>query len=92
MSEHIQATKDENDESIENHQRARTSIAVHSGSPVPRACGLYSRNPVSQCLRGRRKSASPDVDWENLVYIVNYPEDNTREMEEKGVSSAVKVE
>lgn len=38
-------------------------------------------------LRGGRKSASPD--W---VYMVNYPEDNTREMEEKGVSSAVKVE
>lgn len=87
MSERNQATEHENDESIENHQRAMASIAVGNCSPVSRACGLRSRNPVSQCLRGGRKSASPD--W---VYMVNYPEDNTREMEEKGVSSAVKVE
>lgn len=87
MSERNQATEHENDESIENHQRAMASIAVGNCSPVSRACGLHSRNPVSQCLRGGRKSASPD-----LVYMVNYPEDNTREMEEKGVSSAVKVE
>lgn len=89
MSDRIQATKDENDESIENHQRARTSIAILSYSPVPRACGLYYRYPVSQYLRGGRKSASPDVGWGNLV---NYPEDNTGEIEEKGVSSAMKVE
>lgn len=41
---------------------------------------------------GWKKVCIPDVDWGNLVYIVNYPEDNTREIEEKGVSSAVKVE
>lgn len=84
MSEQNQATEHENDESIENHQ----SMAVGNCSPVSRACGLHSRNPASQCLRGGRKSASPD--W--VYYMVNYPEDSTRGMEEKGVSSATKVE
>uniref|UniRef100_A0A8D2EK20 TAR DNA-binding protein 43 n=1 Tax=Theropithecus gelada TaxID=9565 RepID=A0A8D2EK20_THEGE len=52
----------------------------------PGACGLRDRNPVSQCMRGVRLVEgilhAPDAGWGNLVYVVNYPKDNKRNMDE----------
>uniref|UniRef100_A0A2K5ZDR5 TAR DNA-binding protein 43 n=1 Tax=Mandrillus leucophaeus TaxID=9568 RepID=A0A2K5ZDR5_MANLE len=52
----------------------------------PGACGLRDRNPVSQCTRGVRLVEgilhAPDAGWGNLVYVVNYPKDNKRNIDE----------
>uniref|UniRef100_A0A2K5LAL0 TAR DNA-binding protein 43 n=1 Tax=Cercocebus atys TaxID=9531 RepID=A0A2K5LAL0_CERAT len=61
----------------------------------PGACGLRDRNPVSQCMRGVRLVEgilhAPDAGWGNLVYVVNYPKDNKRNMDETDASSVVNV-
>uniref|UniRef100_A0A2K6B2Z0 RRM domain-containing protein n=1 Tax=Macaca nemestrina TaxID=9545 RepID=A0A2K6B2Z0_MACNE len=61
----------------------------------PGACGLCDRNPVSQCMRGVRLVEgilhAPDAGWGNLVYVVNYPKDNKRNMDETDASSVVNV-
>uniref|UniRef100_A0A2K5UB05 TAR DNA-binding protein 43 N-terminal domain-containing protein n=1 Tax=Macaca fascicularis TaxID=9541 RepID=A0A2K5UB05_MACFA len=61
----------------------------------PGACGLRDRNPVFQCMRGVRLVEgilhAPDAGWGNLVYVVNYPKDNKRNMDETDASSVVNV-
>lgn len=61
----------------------------------PGACGLRFRSPVSQCMRGVRLVEgilhAPETGWGNIVYVVNYPKDNKRKMEEIDASSAVKM-
>lgn len=61
----------------------------------PGACGLRYRSPESQCMRGVRLVEgvlhAPDATWGNLVYVVNYPKDNKRKMDEMDAASAVKI-
>uniref|UniRef100_A0A2K5LAP5 Uncharacterized protein n=1 Tax=Cercocebus atys TaxID=9531 RepID=A0A2K5LAP5_CERAT len=78
MSEYIRVTKDENDDG--------TVLLCTVTAQFPGACGLRDRNPVSQCMRGVRLVEgilhAPDAGWGNLVYVVNYPKDNKRNMDE----------
>uniref|UniRef100_A0A8D0W2H7 TAR DNA-binding protein 43 n=1 Tax=Sus scrofa TaxID=9823 RepID=A0A8D0W2H7_PIG len=84
MSEYIRVTKDENDEPIETPSEDDGTVLLSTvTAQFPEACGLRYRNPV--------KSACPDADWGNLVYVVNYPKDNKRKMDETDASSVVKV-
>uniref|UniRef100_A0A2K5LAC5 RRM domain-containing protein n=1 Tax=Cercocebus atys TaxID=9531 RepID=A0A2K5LAC5_CERAT len=87
MSEYIRVTKDENDDG--------TVLLCTVTAQFPGACGLRDRNPVSQCMRGVRLVEgilhAPDAGWGNLVYVVNYPKDNKRNMDETDASSVVNV-
>uniref|UniRef100_A0A4X1UCC8 TAR DNA-binding protein 43 n=1 Tax=Sus scrofa TaxID=9823 RepID=A0A4X1UCC8_PIG len=75
MSEYIRVTKDENDEPIETPSEDDGTVLLSTvTAQFQEACGLRCRNPV--------KSACPDADWGNLVYVVNYPKDNKRKMDE----------
>uniref|UniRef100_A0A8C9INM2 TAR DNA-binding protein 43 n=1 Tax=Piliocolobus tephrosceles TaxID=591936 RepID=A0A8C9INM2_9PRIM len=70
MSEYIQVTEDENDEPIE----------------IPSQDDGTVLNPASQCMRGGRLVEgilpAPDAGWGTLVYVVNYPKDNKRKLDE----------
>uniref|UniRef100_A0A2K5P5R8 Uncharacterized protein n=1 Tax=Cercocebus atys TaxID=9531 RepID=A0A2K5P5R8_CERAT len=81
MSEYIQVTEDESDE-----QTMGTVLLSTLMAQFPGACGLRYRNPASQCMRGVRLVEgilpAPDAGWGNLVYVVNYPKDNKRKMDE----------
>uniref|UniRef100_A0A2K6MXH8 TAR DNA-binding protein 43 N-terminal domain-containing protein n=2 Tax=Rhinopithecus TaxID=542827 RepID=A0A2K6MXH8_RHIBE len=80
MSEYIQVTEDENDEPIEIPSQDDGTVLL---------------NPVSQCMRAGRLVEgilpAPDAGWGTLVYVVNYPKDNKRKMDETDASWAVKV-
>uniref|UniRef100_A0A8D1GDW3 TAR DNA-binding protein 43 n=1 Tax=Sus scrofa TaxID=9823 RepID=A0A8D1GDW3_PIG len=96
MSEYIRVTEDENDEPIEIPSEDDGTVLLSTvTAQFPGACGLRYRNPVSQCMRGVRLVEgilhAPDAGWGNLVYVVNYPKDNKRKMDETDASSAVKV-
>ena len=96
MSEYIRVTEDENDKPIEIPSEDDGTVLLSTvTAQFPGACGLRYRNPVSQCMRGVRLVEgilhAPDAGWGNLVYVVNYPKDNKRKMDETDASSAVKV-
>ncbi|XP_061457395.1 TAR DNA-binding protein 43 isoform X3 [Rhineura floridana] len=96
MSEYIRVTEDENEEPIEIPSEDDGTVLLSTvTAQFPGACGLRYRNPVSQCMRGVRLVEgilhAPDNGWGNLVYVVNYPKDNKRKMDETDASSAVKV-
>ncbi|OXB77241.1 UNVERIFIED_CONTAM: hypothetical protein H355_002233 [Colinus virginianus] len=96
MSEYIRVTEDENDEPIEIPSEDDGTVLLSTvTAQFPGACGLRYRNPVSQCMRGVRLVEgilhAPEAGWGNLVYVVNYPKDNKRKMDETDASSAVKV-
>jgi hypothetical protein len=96
MSEYIRVTEDENDKPIEIPSEDDGTVLLSTvTAQFPRACGLRHRNPVSQCMRGVRLVEgilhAPDAGRGNLVYVVNYPKDNKRKMDETLASSAVKV-
>uniref|UniRef100_A0A2I3RE22 TAR DNA-binding protein 43 n=2 Tax=Pan TaxID=9596 RepID=A0A2I3RE22_PANTR len=87
MSEYIRVTEDENDEPIEIPSEDDGTVLLSTvTAQFPGACGLRYRNPVSQCMRGVRLVEgilhAPDAGWGNLVYVVNYPKDNKRKMDE----------
>uniref|UniRef100_A0A2I3HWW4 TAR DNA-binding protein 43 n=1 Tax=Nomascus leucogenys TaxID=61853 RepID=A0A2I3HWW4_NOMLE len=89
-------TEDEKDEPIEIPLEDDGTVLLSTvTAQFPGACGLRYRNPVSQCMRGARLVEgilhTPDAGWGNLVYVVNYPKDNKRKMDEIDASSAVKV-
>uniref|UniRef100_A0A2K6AKF1 TAR DNA-binding protein 43 N-terminal domain-containing protein n=1 Tax=Mandrillus leucophaeus TaxID=9568 RepID=A0A2K6AKF1_MANLE len=90
MSEYIQVTEDENDE-----QTMGTVLLSTLMAQFPGACGLRYRNPASQCMRGVRLVEgilpAPDAGWGNLVYVVNYPKDNKRKMDETDKTSDLTV-
>lgn len=50
---------------------------------------------MSQCMRGIQLVEeilhAPEAGWGNLVYVVDYSEDDKRKMDESDTSSAVKV-
>uniref|UniRef100_A0A2I3G1B8 TAR DNA-binding protein 43 n=1 Tax=Nomascus leucogenys TaxID=61853 RepID=A0A2I3G1B8_NOMLE len=80
-------TEDEKDEPIEIPLEDDGTVLLSTvTAQFPGACGLRYRNPVSQCMRGARLVEgilhTPDAGWGNLVYVVNYPKDNKRKMDE----------
>uniref|UniRef100_A0A8C5I5P9 TAR DNA-binding protein 43 n=1 Tax=Gouania willdenowi TaxID=441366 RepID=A0A8C5I5P9_GOUWI len=97
MSElYIRVAEDENEEPMEIPSEDDGTVLLSSvAAQFPGACGLRYKNPESQCMRGVRLVEgvlhAPENDWGNLVYVVNYPKDNKRKMEEIDAASAVKV-
>ncbi|XP_061910319.1 TAR DNA binding protein, like isoform X2 [Entelurus aequoreus] len=97
MSElYIRVAEDENEEPMEIPSEDDGTVLLSSvAAQFPGACGLRYRNPESQCMRGVRLVEgvlhAPESEWGNLVYVVNYPKDNKRKMEEIDAASAVKI-
>ncbi|XP_077459117.1 TAR DNA binding protein, like isoform X1 [Stigmatopora argus] len=97
MSElYIRVAEDESEEPMEIPSEDDGTVLLSSvAAQFPGACGLRYRNPESQCMRGVRLVEgvlhAPESDWGNLVYMVNYPKDNKRKMDEIDAASAVKV-
>ncbi|XP_053096824.1 TAR DNA binding protein, like isoform X2 [Pangasianodon hypophthalmus] len=93
---YIRVAEDENEEPMEIPSEEDGTVLLSSvAAQFPGACGLRYRSPVSQCMRGVRLVEgvlhAPEADWGNLVYVVNYPKDNKRKMDEMDAASAVKI-
>ncbi|KAG7251331.1 hypothetical protein CRUP_019472 [Coryphaenoides rupestris] len=93
---YIRVAEEENEEPMEIPSEDDGTVLLSTVSAqFPGACGLRFRSPVSQCMRGVRLVEgilhAPETGWGNLVYVVNYPKDNKRKMDEIDASSAVKV-
>ncbi|CAL8402484.1 unnamed protein product [Arctogadus glacialis] len=93
---YIRVAEEENEEPMEIPSEDDGTVLLSTVSAqFPGACGLRFRSPVSQCMRGVRLVEgllhAPETGWGNLVYVVNYPKDNKRKMEEIDASSAVKM-
>ncbi|TRZ03747.1 hypothetical protein DNTS_009742 [Danionella cerebrum] len=93
---YIRIAEDENEEPMEIPSEEDGTLLLSTvAAQFPGACGLRYRNPVSQCMRGVRLAEgvlhAPEADWGSLVYVVNYPKDNKRKMEEMDAASAVKI-
>ncbi|KAM4610249.1 TAR DNA binding protein, like isoform 4-T4 [Polymixia lowei] len=97
MSElYIRVAEDESEEPMEIPSEDDGTVLLSTvAAQFPGACGLRYRNPESQCMRGVRLVEgvlhAPESDWGNLVYVVNYPKDNKRKMDEMDAASAVKI-
>ncbi|KAM8927003.1 TAR DNA-binding protein 43 isoform 3-T3 [Pelodytes ibericus] len=94
--EYIRVAEDENEEPMEIPSEDDGTVLLSTvTAQFPGACGLRYRNPVNQCMRGVRLVEgilhAPENGWGNLVYVVNYPKDNKRKMDETDASSAVKI-
>ncbi|XP_053547448.1 TAR DNA-binding protein 43 isoform X2 [Bombina bombina] len=94
--EYIRVADDENEEPMEIPSEDDGTVLLSTvTAQFPGACGLRYRNPVNQCMRGVRLVEgilhAPEAGWGNLVYVVNYPKDNKRKMDETDASSAVKI-
>ncbi|CAB1336920.1 unnamed protein product [Coregonus sp. 'balchen'] len=92
---YIRVAEDENEEPMEIPSEDDGTVLLSTvAAQFPGACGLRYRNPVSQCMRGVRLVEgilhAPENDWGSLVYVVNYPKDNKRKMDEMDAASAVK--
>ncbi|KAJ8371077.1 hypothetical protein SKAU_G00111050 [Synaphobranchus kaupii] len=93
---YIRVAEDENEEPMEIPSEDDGTVLLSTvAAQFPGACGLRYRSPVSQCMRGVRLVEgilhAPESDWGNLVYVVNYPKDNKRKMDEIDAASAVKI-
>ncbi|XP_051735834.1 TAR DNA binding protein, like isoform X1 [Ctenopharyngodon idella] len=93
---YIRVAEDENEEPMEIPSEEDGTVLLSTvAAQFPGACGLRYRSPVSQCMRGVRLVEgvlhAPESDWGNLVYVVNYPKDNKRKMDEMDAASAVKI-
>ncbi|KAA0707201.1 TAR DNA-binding protein 43 [Triplophysa tibetana] len=93
---YIRVAEDENEEPMEIPSEEDGTVLLSTvAAQFPGACGLRYRSPVSQCMRGVRLVEgilhAPEADWGNLVYVVNYPKDNKRKMDEMDAASAVKI-
>ncbi|XP_038678099.1 TAR DNA binding protein, like isoform X1 [Scyliorhinus canicula] len=96
MAEYIRVAEEESEEPMEIPSEDDGTVLLSTvTAQFPGACGLRYRNPDNQCMRGVRLVEgilhAPDNGWGNLVYVVNYPKDNKRKMDEIDASSAVKV-
>ncbi|XP_041743439.1 TAR DNA-binding protein 43 isoform X2 [Coregonus clupeaformis] len=93
---YIRVAEEENEEPMEIPSEDDGTVLLSTvAAQFPGACGLRFRSPVSQCMRGVRLVEgmlhAPENGWGNLVYVVNYPKDNKRKMDEIDASSAVKM-
>ncbi|XP_068598293.1 TAR DNA-binding protein 43 isoform X1 [Brachionichthys hirsutus] len=93
---YIRVAEEENEEPMEIPSEDDGTVLLSTvAAQFPGACGLRFRSPVSQCMRGVRLVEGilhpPENGWGNVVFVVNYPKDNKRKMEEIDASSAVKM-
>ncbi|KAI4827772.1 TAR DNA-binding protein 43 [Pseudochaenichthys georgianus] len=93
---YIRVAEEENEEPMEIPSEDDGTVLLSTvAAQFPGACGLRFRSPVSQCMRGVRLVEgilhAPENGWGNVVFVVNYPKDNKRKMEEIDASSAVKM-
>ncbi|XP_024916156.1 TAR DNA-binding protein 43 isoform X2 [Cynoglossus semilaevis] len=93
---YIRVAEEENEEPMEIPSEDDGTVLLSTvAAQFPGACGLRFRSPLSQCMRGVRLVEgvlhAPENGWGNIVYVVNYPKDNKRKMEEIDASSAVKM-
>uniref|UniRef100_A0A7N9APH5 TAR DNA-binding protein 43 n=1 Tax=Mastacembelus armatus TaxID=205130 RepID=A0A7N9APH5_9TELE len=93
---YIRVAEEENEEPMEIPSEDDGTVLLSTvAAQFPGACGLRFRSPVSQCMRGVRLVEgvlhAPENGWGNIVYVVNYPKDNKRKMDEIDASSAVKM-
>ncbi|XP_077583030.1 TAR DNA-binding protein 43 isoform X1 [Stigmatopora nigra] len=93
---YVRVAEEENEEPMEIPSEDDGTVLLSTVSAqFPGACGLRFRSPVSQCMRGVRIVEgvlhAPETGWGNMVYVVNYPKDNKRKMEEIDASLAVKM-
>ncbi|KAG7244698.1 hypothetical protein INR49_029717 [Caranx melampygus] len=93
---YIRVAEEENEEPMEIPSEDDGTVLLSTvAAQFPGACGLRFRSPVSQCMRGVRLVEgvlhAPENGWGNVVYVVNYPKDNKRKMDEIDASSAVKM-
>lgn len=93
---YIRVAEEENEEPMEIPAEDDGTVLLSTvAAQFPGACGLRFRSPVSQCMRGVRLVEgvlhAPENGWGNVVYVVNYPKDNKRKMDEIDASSAVKM-
>ncbi|XP_034022201.1 TAR DNA-binding protein 43-like isoform X2 [Thalassophryne amazonica] len=93
---YIRVAEEENEEPMEMPSEDDGTVLLSTVSAqFPGACGLRFRSPVSQCMRGVRLVEgvlhAPETGWGNMVFVVNYPKDNKRKMDEIDASSAVKM-
>jgi len=93
---YILVAEDENEEPMEIPSEDDGTVLLSTvAAQFPGACGLRYRSPESQCMRGVRLAEgvlhAPESVWGNLVYVVNYPKDNKRKMDEMDAASAVKI-
>ncbi|XP_064876791.1 TAR DNA binding protein, like isoform X1 [Oncorhynchus nerka] len=93
---YIRVGEDENEEPMEIPSEDDGTVLLSTvAAQFPGACGLRYRSPASQCMRGVRLVEgilhAPENDWGSLVYVVNYPKDNKRKMDEMDAVSAVKM-
>nr|XP_057945167.1 TAR DNA-binding protein 43 isoform X4 [Doryrhamphus excisus] len=93
---YVRVAEEENEEPMEIPSEDDGTVLLSTvAAQFPGACGLRFRSPVSQCMRGVRLVEgvlhAPENGWGNIVYVVNYPKDNKRKMDEIDASSAVKM-
>ncbi|KAL2090618.1 hypothetical protein ACEWY4_012881 [Coilia grayii] len=93
---YIRVAEDENEEPMEIPAEEDGTVLLSSVSAqFPGACGLRFRSPISQCMRGVRLVEgilhAPENGWQNLIYVVNYPKDNKRKMDEMDAALASKM-
>lgn len=93
---YIRVAEDENEEPMEIPSEEDGTVLLSSVSAqFPGACGLRFRSPISQCMRGVRLVEgilhAPENGWQNLIYVVNYPKDNKRKMDEMDAALATKM-
>ncbi|XP_063057431.1 TAR DNA-binding protein 43-like [Engraulis encrasicolus] len=93
---YIRVADDENGDPIEILAEEDNSVLLSNVSAqFPGACGLRFRSPSTQSMRGVRLVDgilhAPEDGWQNLIYVVNYPKDNKRKMDDMDAALASKM-
>nr|XP_032824013.1 LOW QUALITY PROTEIN: TAR DNA-binding protein 43-like [Petromyzon marinus] len=96
MAEYVRVADDENEEPMEIPSEEDGTVLLSSlTAQFPGACGLKYRNPDTRSLRGVRLLEGvlhpPEETWGSHMYIVSYPKDNKRKMDEAEMSNVAKV-
>uniref|UniRef100_A0A8C4X1A2 TAR DNA-binding protein 43 n=2 Tax=Eptatretus burgeri TaxID=7764 RepID=A0A8C4X1A2_EPTBU len=96
MAEYIRVADDENEEPMEIPSEEDGTVLLSTvTAQFPGACGLKYRNPDTQTMRGVRLVEGvlhpPEPGWGNIMYIVSYPKDNKRKMDESDISNVIKI-
>uniref|UniRef100_UPI00358E6FA4 TAR DNA-binding protein 43-like isoform X2 n=1 Tax=Myxine glutinosa TaxID=7769 RepID=UPI00358E6FA4 len=96
MAEYIRVADDENEEPMEipSEEDGTVLLSTVTGQ-FPGACGLKYRNSDTRIMRGVRLVEGvlhpPEPGWGNIMYVVSYPKDNKRKMDESDISNVTKI-
>eukprot|EP00058_Branchiostoma_floridae_P006175 XP_002591663.1 hypothetical protein BRAFLDRAFT_223429 [Branchiostoma floridae] len=93
--QYVRVTDDENDEPIElPSEDDGTMLLSTIMAQFPGACGLKFRNPETQTMRGIRLVDGilhpPEGVWGSHLFIVVFPKDNKRKIDESPENNLVK--